>query len=1284
MESIPNLVGCLGREIELRRINLFMSKHRFGNWRRGFNRVRSWAQPCLIATIISLLGFILTAEDSRPNVLFIAIDDLRPELGCYGVEGIHSPNIDALADSGVLFNRAYCQLAVCNPSRVSLLTGLRPDSAKVWTLDVRFRDTVPDALTLPQHFKANGYETLGYGKIFHNPWPDDISWSEPHSWPKDSSLWSSRARKDLLVVKARMKEEGKSQRAIDRLRAVATEIVDIPDSEHVDGAITDQAIEAMQKAASKDEPFFLAAGFIRPHLPFVVPRKYWELYDREKIALSEGDTLPAGSPSYAMNTMYELRDYVDFLGTPEPGEGHLEEAQSRRLKHGYYASVSFIDAQVGRLIDELTRLGLAENTIVVLWGDHGWKLGEHNSWCKQTNYEIDARVPLIIRDPGARANGEVSESLVELVDVFPTLCDLSGISIPEQLEGISLKPVLEDSSAKPKAVAISQFLRRLKDQELMGYSMRTERWRFIEWIDRETKKTVSMELYDHASDSGEIENVAGRNENGGLLIQLAKQLRDALPLPLALQANEGVAGKRKAERPKVSFVNEGKEPVTLFWLPDGGERKEVGVLSPGERRTQTTSKGHRFLVQGKRVKQIFAVTKMSETHKVGILPPVRGGDQGKMIADPPNIVVIMGDDWSWPHASVLGDPTVKTPAFDRIAREGVLFENAFVSAPSCTPSRHAVSSGQYHWRLGEGVDLGGSIASDVPVYPDMLSAVGYKTGFCRKGTGPSQHTYRGNDPFGKRFKNFDEFMDGRENSDPFCFWYGAGEPHRPYDWGASKDSELDLESIVVPPFLPDNAMTRTDLGDYYLRVQQLDQFAEAILKRLEDAGELENSIVVMTGDNGMPFPRAKATLYDSGTRVPLAIRWGNRVEKGRHVQDFVNLTDLAPTFLEAVGLPVPKDMTGSSLLPILQVSKSGQIEASRDHVLTGMEQHVYPNPSRSIRTADHLYIRNFAPESWPTGRVAGEPANYDFLKTPWPTEAGAFSHNVDPGPTKQWMLQNEPAENEEAFGLRPAEELYDLTADPHQLNNLIAGAEIPKATVETRNELSRRLTEGLRASRDPRFVKPNHASFEVRGWTVHLHDQLWRDEPVATRRALELLDGQLHRVVEVVPKKALGHLRDVPLWINPEYEGIAGSAEYHAEAGWLRKNGRNPEMGKAVEITNVKKFPFENRRMPFLLLHELAHAYHNQVVADGYRDADLKAAYERARDSGSYDSVARFNGNKTVKDKAYGMSNPMEYFAESTEAYFGKNDFFPFNRAELKKHDPLVHDLVARLWGAKE
>ena len=389
---------------------------------------------------------------------------------------------------------------------------------------------------------------------------------------------------------------------------------------------------------------------------------------------------------------------------------------------------------------------------------------------------------------------------------------------------------MENPDKTIKDAAFSQFRRRVGKRDLMGYAMRTEQFRYVEWIDRRTGKATAFELYDHSDDPDENTNLA----NGKKQEKLSTQMWATLPAP-----------------PKLA----------------------------------------------------------------------------KSKTDRPNILFLMADDWSYPHAGALGDPVVKTPTFDRIVREGVLFDKAFVSAPSCTPSRHAVASGQYHWRLGDGMNLGGSIPKETPVYPDLLADAGYVTGFSRKGSAPSKHTFRGNDPLGPMFKNFEEFYAKRKTDKPFCFWYGAGEPHRPYDWQASKRAGMDLSKIQVPPILPDNETVRTDLGDYYLKVQRFDSDAKRMIELLEKNGELENTIVVMSGDNGMPFPRCKATLYDMGTRVPLAIRWGSKVKSnGRTVEDFVNLTDLAPTFLEAAGLPVPKEMTGRSLMPQL-LSRKGRSQS---------------------------------------------------------------------------------------------------------------------------------------------------------------------------------------------------------------------------------------------------------------------------------------------------------------------------------------------------------------------
>ncbi len=426
--------------------------------------------------------------------------------------------------------------------------------------------------------------------------------------------------------------------------------------------------------------------------------------------------------------------------------------------------------------------------------------------------------------------------------------------------------------------------------------------------------------------------------------------------------------------------------------------------------------------------------------------------------------------------AVLGDRTARTPNFDRIAREGVLCEHAFAPAPSCTASRHALPTGQDPWRLGGAFHLGGSLAADVPTFPALLAGAGYETGYCRKGVAPSRHEHLGLDPLGPEHVSFEEFLEQRDTDRRFFFWYGAGEPHRPYRPGEGEAAGIDPKSLVVPPFLPDNAVVRGDLADYYHRVERMDALAGELMRRLERRGLLEQTLVVRTSDNGMPFPRAKATLYDSGTRVPLAICWGQRVRGDRRLADFISLTDLAPTVLEACGLPVPEEMAGRSLLPALLSAKDGWFDSSRDHVVTGLERHVHLHPSRAIRTRDHLYLRRFAPESWSGTRIARPGPAFDFGETPWPTSGEAFSHNIDPGPSKQWMRQNSSKADRQAFGPWPAEELFDLREDPEQRSNLLDAADPDSELFETRRLLSDRLTRRLRTGGDPRFAQPGRAT----------------------------------------------------------------------------------------------------------------------------------------------------------------------------------------------------------------
>ena len=482
------------------------------------------------------------AAGSRPNILFIAVDDLRPELGCYGARHIHSPHIDTLARSGVVFDRAYCQQALCNPSRASLMTGLRPDTLRVWDLKTDFRTTTPGAITIPQHFRAHGYHAAVIGKIFHNIFPDPASWSEPplhiKGYPFDPDA-VYRDPSNVAWLEQRQQEirrAGNERKHIDRLgewylKHVATEAPDVPDDAYFDGAQTSVAIRKLGELKQKAQPFFFGVGYYRPHLPFNAPRRYWQLYDRAKIPLAPNGFLPRDVPPMAVNTIRELRGYTDFRDAPIPHERPLREEQQRLLRHGYFASVSYIDAQIGRLLGELDRLGLRENTIVVLWGDHGWKLGEHASWAKMTNFEVDTRVPLIVRDPRAAGNGRHCHRLVEFVDIYPTLCESAGLPLRPQLEGRSFAPLLQNPRAPGgKTAVFSQFLTEgiwaaPDGREYMGRAVRTDRYRYVEWTDWQTRQFAARELYDHRTDPQENQNISGDPRHAKLIAELAAKLR---------------------------------------------------------------------------------------------------------------------------------------------------------------------------------------------------------------------------------------------------------------------------------------------------------------------------------------------------------------------------------------------------------------------------------------------------------------------------------------------------------------------------------------------------------------------------------------------------------------------------------------------------------------------------------------------------------------------------------------------------------------------------------------
>lgn len=533
---------------------------------------------CLLAMGSSALFAANTAPASkRPNVLFISIDDLRPEIGPYGSEIAITPNLDRLAHQGVTFSNAYAQQAICGPSRASALTGMRPDTLGVTHNYVKFRDQKPDVVTLPQHFIQNGYNATYVGKIFHHGDMDD-----DHSWNVKAStenMPEDAAQPALYAIPANTEVERKNRKAMLEKygeqakfglgRGPATEGADVPDNAYIDGYNTDLAIATLKDLLTKsDKPIFFGFGMNKPHLPWIAPKKYWDLYDPKDIQLAAQTSAPAKGAAMGLHASFELRTFFDI-----PKDAEISPEMALTLKHAYLACISYVDAQIGRMLDAIQTSGILDNTVVILWSDHGFHLGEMGIWGKATNYEIATRVPLIISTPQTRANPQnlKTDALVELIDMYPTLSELAGIPQPAHLEGKSLVPLLKNPDQDWHTAAYSQFPnpalrewgayplrpgmretyfktlivrveekiqqqqksawdRELFEQHLMGYSMKTRRYRLIAWLDTRDIEAAPLyvELYDHDKDPNETHNVADKNKR--VVARLIKQMRAELNL----------------------------------------------------------------------------------------------------------------------------------------------------------------------------------------------------------------------------------------------------------------------------------------------------------------------------------------------------------------------------------------------------------------------------------------------------------------------------------------------------------------------------------------------------------------------------------------------------------------------------------------------------------------------------------------------------------------------------------------------------------------------------------
>jgi arylsulfatase A-like enzyme len=445
----------------------------------------------------------------RPNLLFIAVDDLRPQLACFGKQFMKTPNFDALAKRSVLFERAYCMVPTCGASRASLMTGLRPTPRRFVSYTARADKEAPQAITLNTHFKNNGYTTISLGKIFHFPDDNRNGWSEK-PWRSSARQYRNQAAEKKAIRDHQAKYPGRK-----KVRGFAFESFDAPDEEYPDAQTASKAIEHLQQFGKSETPFFLAVGFLKPHLPFCAPKRYWDLYDYDSIDIPSNYGPPKGAPQGAVHSSGELRAYAGI-----PPQGPVDRETARHLIHGYYACVSFIDAQLGRLLAILDETGLAENTIIVLWGDHGWQLGEHGMWNKHSCFETSMHAPLFVAAPGSVEGispGTRTRALTEFIDIYPSLCELAGIESPQHLEGQSFVPLMRNPSLPGKPYAVGRFT--------SGDTIRTDRYRYSEYRgDRGAGQLTGRMLYDQRTDPDENTNVVDESSNTSTVTALSEDL----------------------------------------------------------------------------------------------------------------------------------------------------------------------------------------------------------------------------------------------------------------------------------------------------------------------------------------------------------------------------------------------------------------------------------------------------------------------------------------------------------------------------------------------------------------------------------------------------------------------------------------------------------------------------------------------------------------------------------------------------------------------------------------
>ncbi len=493
-------------------------KNRTMNYKLQFSKIAVFTQLFLFLFLFSCQN---EKDNTKYNVLFIAVDDMRTELNCYGADYIKSPNIDKLASNGVMFTKAYVQEAICMATRASIMTGLRPESKGIYTGE-SVQDLVPDVLTLNKLFEQNNYTISAFGKIYHYGSDHKIQFGDRYSDPKEK--WAGRGYlTDEAIEEMYFNENHPIKGRSHADRGPAFEHADVADSAYIDGYNTEMAIRKLKSLKNEKNPFFMAIGFHKPHLPFIAPKKYWDLYPIETVSLPEIKDKPENATPYTLRSWGELRNYYGMPKHNEP----VGEDTTRILRQGYFACVSYVDAQIGKIIETLKELDLDKNTIIVLWGDHGYKLGDYGYWAKWSNMNIDTHIPLIFNVPGGEKNARCNVP-VEALDIYPTLADLCGFQKPEHLEGKSILPLLNkpETNEDDYAYSVWPHDRAKYEKTVMGYAVKTSQYNYVEWVKLSSGEVLASELYDHKIDPMETRNVIDDNNYTEVINRLSAKCKE--------------------------------------------------------------------------------------------------------------------------------------------------------------------------------------------------------------------------------------------------------------------------------------------------------------------------------------------------------------------------------------------------------------------------------------------------------------------------------------------------------------------------------------------------------------------------------------------------------------------------------------------------------------------------------------------------------------------------------------------------------------------------------------